>query len=379
MSNTGKLFDVVGKLKTFGVKIGDLDLIKETIVTAEITFRNDVPVLLARLIITDVLDMNNQVIWRNIPVKIYYVDFYDKILDLEFYITNISEGYTEDFKKTYIIDLQDKFSHVLSTSYLSKSFNTDIISAINSYITELKLTSFKTEFESSSETSAFTVPKNINNLQFFMTELFKRGYSFYRTRNAIVIKHLSNLIPSKLSMNSDEKMPYMTKSSNQFYKNKISAVTVQFNKRDITPPITKSIAYNPVTKNIDYNDDNDNSYYYLGNDIVNLQNTLAGSFKGKLEITQPHLNFDMHKLLMKTSFMHGTEIEIVIPGFNSNEVNQIYKIEISGNKATAESQTSGNMIISGKYICNTIMDKLMGDTLIQKIHLYRTDMNKKVK
>ena len=377
--STGKLFGVIGKLKTYGVKIGDLDLIKESIVTAEINFRNDVPVILGRLIITDIIDMNNQVVWRNTPVKIHYIDIYDKILDLEFYITNIIEGYTEDFKKTYIIDLQDKFSHVLSCSYLSKSFNTDIITALNSYITELKLTSFKTDFESISETLKFTVPKNINNLTFFMTELFKRGYSFYRTRDNIVIKHMSKLVPSKLIQNNADKMPYMTNSSNQFYKNKINAVTVQFNKRDSTPPITKSIAYNHETKNMDYSDDNDNSPYYLGNDIINLQTTLAGSFKGILEITQPHLNFDMHKLLMKFSFMRGTEIEIVIPGFNSNEINQIYKIEISGNKGSSESQTSGNMIMSGKYVANTIMDKLIGDTLIQKIHLYRTDMNKKVK
>lgn len=43
-----------------------------------------------------------------------------------------------------------------------------------------------------------------------------------------------------------------------------------------------------------------------------------------------------------------------------------------------DSQVSGNVVVGGKYISQTITDKMIGDSLIQKIELQRVDLTKKL-
>jgi len=379
MSNTAdRVLNAGTKLKSYSVKIGNINLIKETISSLELSFRNDTPVILGRLIIDDLYDMNSQIIWKDISVNVFYMDVFDKLFSNDFYVIGISETYDEQYKKKFVLDLQDKFSYTLQNSYLSKSFKSDIITALKAYITELKLSSYKTDFDDIKTVQEFVIPKNIDNLSFFIMELTKCGYVFYQTKEKIVIKHISNIEPKKLIENDPGK-PFKNETSNQLYKNRISGIRTFFLKRKSIPPITKSIAYNPEKKVMGLSSDNDNSVYYLSDDPLNLQKiSTGGGYNGTKEIYQVHLNFDEHKLHLREAFMRQSEIEIIVNGYIKNDVNQIYELDLKGNSSGSEQQAKGNTVINGKYISNTVMDKLVGDSLIQKIHLYRADLTKKI-
>jgi hypothetical protein len=378
MSNSDKVLNAGNKLKSYSVKIGSIDLVKEVISSIEISFRNDVPVVLGRVVFNDLYDMNSQLVWRDVSVKVFYMDMFDKSVDMEFYITEIKEVYDDSFKKNYVLELQDKFSYTLGHSYLSKSFKADPVTALKKYIDELKLSSYKTDFDSISTTSEMVVPCHVDNLTFFLGEFYRRGYSFYQTKEKIVIKHIDKLRPKSLPENDPGK-PYKNETDNQLYKNKITAMKTFFLRRDAIPAVTKSIAYNPAKKSMDSSTDNDNSAYYLSDDAFNLQNvTPGGGFHGTKVITQSHLNFDQHRLVLKDSFVRQSEVEIVVNGYVKNDVNQIYELELKGNQAGGEQQAKGNTVIGGKYVSNTVMDKIVGDAIVQKIHLCRADLTKKI-
>lgn len=378
MSNSDKILNAGNKLKSYSVKIGDIDLVKEVISSIEISFRNDVPVVLGRVVFDDLYDMNSQLVWRDVTVKVFYMDMFDKSVDMEFYITEIKEAYDDSFKKKYVLELQDKFSYTLGHSYLSKSFNADPVTALKKYIDELKLSSYKTDFDTVSSSSAMVVPCHVDNLTFFLGEFYRRGYSFYQTKEKIVVKHIDKLKTKSLPENDPGK-PYKNETDNQLYKNKVTAMKTFFLRRDAIPAVTKSIAYNPAKKAMDSSTDNDNSAYYLSDDAFNLQNvTPGGGFHGTKVITQSHLNFDQHRLTLKDSFVRQSEVEIVVNGYVKNDVNQIYELELKGNQAGGEQQAKGNTVIGGKYVSNTVMDKIVGDAIVQKIHLCRADLTKKI-
>lgn len=378
MSNADKVLNAGNKLKSYSVKIGDIDLVKEVISSIEISFRNDVPVVLGRVVFDDLYDMNSQLVWRDVSVRVFYMDMFDKSVDMEFYITEIKEAYDDSFKKKYVLELQDKFSYTLGHSYLSKSFNADPVTALKKYIDELKLSSYKTDFDTVSSSSAMVVPCHVDNLTFFLGEFYRRGYSFYQTKEKIVVKHIDKLKTKSLPENDPGK-PYKNETDNQLYKNKVTAMKTFFLRRGAIPAVTKSIAYNPAKKAMDSSTDNDNSAYYLSDDAFNLQNvTPGGGFHGTKVITQSHLNFDQHRLTLKDSFVRQSEVEIVVNGYVKNDVNQIYELELKGNQAGGEQQAKGNTVIGGKYVSNTVMDKIVGDAIVQKIHLCRADLTKKI-
>jgi hypothetical protein len=378
MSNSDKVLNAGNKLKSYSVKIGSIDLVKEVISSIEISFRNDVPVVLGRVVFNDLYDMNSQLVWRDVSVKVFYMDMFDKSVDMEFYITEIKEVYDDSFKKNYVLELQDKFSYTLGHSYLSKSFKADPVTALKKYIDELKLSSYKTDFDSVSSSSELVVPCHVDNLTFFLGEFYRRGYSFYQTKEKIVIKHIDKLRPKSLPENDPGK-PYKNETDNQLYKNKITAMKTFFLRRDAIPAVTKTVAYNPATKTMASSTDNDNSAYYLSDDAFNLQNvTPGGGFHGTKVITQSHLNLDQHRLVLKDSFVRQSEVEIIVNGYVKNDVNQIYELELKGNQAGGEQQAKGNTVIGGKYVSNTVMDKIVGDAIVQKIHLCRADLTKKI-
>lgn len=380
MSNTSdRVINAGTKVKSYGIKIGGVDLIKETIASIELSFRNDTPVVLGRLLIDDLYDMNSQVIWKDVVVKVFYMDVFDKFLDMECFITGITETYDEQFNKKYVIELQDKYSYKLQNSFLSKGFNTDLVSALKKYMEELGLTSYKTDFDAISKVEEFAVPKHIDNLTFFIMEFAKRGYTFYQTKEKIVVKHIDKLRPKQDLVENDPGKPFKNETDNQLYKNRISSMRTFFIKRKSVMPITKTFAYNPGSKSMVSTSDNDNSPYYLSNDPINLQTSSGGGYTGVREIYQTHMNFDQHRLNMKESFMRQSEVEIICNGYIKNDVNQVYELELKGNPAGGEQQAKGNTVISGKYVSNTVMDKLVGDSLIQRIHLYRADLTKRIK
>jgi hypothetical protein len=362
-----KIFTTANKLSDYSVKIGEINLIKECIISVEIIYDNSSPKILSSVIFDDLYDMNLQQEWNETTVQINYIDVFETQVQHDFIIVDIIEKYNNQNDKFFIIKLQDKFSYILEHSFLSKSFNTNIINAIEEYITELNLENYNYDFSSLTENYNFIISKHIHNLESFQIELRKQGFSFYQTKNAIVIKSLTDLIPSSLPING----LYLNETDNQLYMNRIIELRNIFNRRNQTPPSTRAVAFDLSTKTIQSLESNDITDYILNTDITNPQDTY-----GILDIYQIHLNFNQNKKEMKDRFLSRGNVEIVVNGYGKNDLNQIYELKLKGNKSTADLQSKGNQIINGKYISTHIIDKIVADTMIQKITLMRADLTK---
>lgn len=374
-----QVFNVSNKLKAYNITIGEIELIKETIQSIEVSYKNYTPVVLAKIVINDLYDLNLQHDWKDLTVNIYYMDIYDEFVDKNFTILNIHEKYDDKKNKSFVIEMQDTFSYTLEHSFLSKSYNSEPVAALEEYIEYLEINELIEEFDFSNieETYYFSIPKNISNLDWFIFELNKFGYSFYQGKNIISIKSLEDLIPSSLIINEDN-LPFTNETDNPLYKNKIYEMQAQFLKRKNIIPLTKSLAYNFNTKVMDFTSENDNSIYDLADGDFNLQDSISNNeLNGYKYFIQQHLNFDEHDKKLKESYINAVNIEIITNGYIKNDINQLYELELRGNISTSDSQSKGNTILNGNYIGSIIIDKIIGDNMIQKIYLKRSDLTKR--
>jgi hypothetical protein len=373
-----KIFKASNKLNNHNVIINTVGadpfkLITEVIISVEIETKNNTPVITGRLIVDDLYDLNSLVPWETSTITVEYTDLFEDNYAKNFVITKIIEGVDDAFKKTFIIELQDTFSYKLSKSFLSKGFNSSLTTALKEYIKYLELDD-DLDIEDSLEFINFVVPKNISNLDFFVNELRNYGFIFYQNKTSIIVKSVANLAVSALPDNSDK--IYLNETDNQYYKNKIIDLQVGFMNREDVDHKTRSIAFNNLTKTIDIDDTNDLSPYYLGDNNINLQETEnIQDLTSLKDVTQSHLDFNKHLLNMHDSFNKQSTIEMIVNGYVINDINQIFELKLKGNLGTNTTQDAGNKIINGKYVSHTVVDKIIGDTLIQKIKLHRVNMN----
>lgn len=359
-----QIFNAANKLKNYDVTIDDVSLIKECIVSVEISYVNNTPEVIARLLFNDLYDMNLLRTWRDCEVNVSYIDVYDKAVSKDFVITNVTEKYSTENEKLFVIDMQDKFSYTLDNSFLSKGFKTNPLTALQEYISyfEFEDETFLSEF---TENYNFTVPKNMSNLKFFLSEFSRYGYTFYQDKSGICVKSLTDLLPESLVFNG----LYLNETDNQLYKNKIISLKSSLNNRGYILPQTRSLYYDLYNKNIIHYTDNDNDKYSINTDSFNLQST-----DGFKDVCQSRESDGKQTLFLKESFMRQSELEMVVNGYSSNDINQQYQIHLRGNKSTSDSQAKGNLIVNGYYISNEVTDKIVGDTLIQQIKLGRSDL-----
>lgn len=366
------LFSAANKLKSYTINIGGTILNKEAIISSEVAYTNNSPKVICSLVIKDLHDLNLIHDWKTINVIITYVDIFDEDVEETFIIKDISEEQNDRYEKFLYLELQDIFSYKLENSFLSKSFKTNAIDALKKYITHLGIDSYKeVEFSNSSKVLNFTVPENINNLEWFMLELNKYGFKFYQTKDKICVKSYEDLIPSNLSENNPGKL-YLDETSNQLYMNKIYDSKMDHLKRECKPDITRYLAFDINTKTIKYDESNNIDELLLNDDDYNILDS-----SGKKDYYLTHLDFNQSKSMMKDNLLTTNEILIVVNGYKKNDLNQIYELKLRGNKSNTESQNKGNMILSGKWISQRVTDKIIGDSMVQKIILNRADMVKK--
>lgn len=368
------IFNAANKLRHYDVSIGGISLVKECIISFEAAYHNNTPVVPGRLVFNDLYDMNRQVVWRDTTVKVYYMDIFDQSATKEFVVTGVNESSDTMGHKTLILSLQDKFSFVLQHCYLTKSFNSDPGTILNSYVSQLgldQITGYSADMSSISGNVAVVVPKSTNTLDYLLTEFYKRGYSWYQTKkNTTVIKYIDDIVPSSLPENDPGK-PYKNETDNQLYKNKIIDIKTSFMNLDKIEPTTTAVAFDPSTKSVLKSGVSDVTSLSLSNDTVDLQSKF---YTGNREVFQSTTNFDHQRMITKDSLMKQSEVQIVVNGYVKNDLNQLYELELRGNVSTADSQAKGNMVNNGKYVSSVVVDKMVGDTLIQKIHLGRADL-----
>lgn len=372
------IFNQTSKVAGYGVQLGTLNLTKDSIISLEVSYRNDTPKVLCNLIINDIYDLGSYLVWRDQKVTIHYMDIFNNYTKKEYNILHIEEAYNDVKEKILTLELQDSFSFMLEHTFVSKGFATNPVLALTSYINDyLKLT-YVTDTTSVIDFTTwagtnynFVVPNNVNALDWFLFEFKKYGYTFYQTKTKICVKSLKDLVPSGLPLNDDTH--FTNEAENQFYKNFIHEIKILFNNVKAILPKTKSLAYNRDKKIMATYEINDTTQYKLNDDSFNLQLNF-----GSQHVGQHHLDFNEHELTLKKSFLNQAMLHIFVPGFIKNDLNQLYDVKLSGNKGIVTSQTNGNVILGGKYISHAIADKLIGDSLIQKIELHRADLTKKL-
>lgn len=370
MKNNG-LFNISNKLKSYSVQIDKYDLLDEMIISIDINYQINTPKITGILIINDIFNLNDVVTWADTLIKIQYMDLFDNLTSKIFKVININEYRFNINGKGLLINLQDTFSYGLEKSFLSKGYNDTPGNALDDYIKELKLnTDYTLDFSKIEDKKSFIVPKSKNNLDFFTSEFFKYGYNFYQSKDKVNLKSQKDQELSKLYEHTDT---FVDVTDNQLYMNRIIEYRVLGTNRDQIQPKTRSFAFDHNSKSMIFYNNNSNSKFVLNDDETNLQDT-----QGYRDIYQQHLNFDQHDRTLKESLLKQGQIEMIVNGYNKNDLNQIYNLSIKGSSASKESYNKGNTIINGKYLSTQITDKIMGNSFIQKIKLERADAQKKV-
>lgn len=362
------IFSVANKVKSYEVTIGELTLVSDVIVSFEVCFKNDTPKVQAKLLIDDLYDMNAQLNWNETEVYVKYIDLKDHTTSFIFKITKINQFEHQTHRKALELELQDSFSYALEHSFLSKGFTSSTTNALSQYIDNLGISGYATDFTDSDDAESFTVPKNIDNLTFFLDRLYHSGYYFYQTRNGVFVKSLEDLAMGSLAENDDV---FYDETDNQYYKNRILASRPITNDRSNVLEKTRSFYYDFDTKNIIYDETNDQSQYVVNSYDDDIQDT-----NGFIDVYQEHGNFNEHTRKLRDSYFSKNRIEIVTNGFGKNTLHQKYTLQLRGNKGRAESQQLGNESLGGVYVSYKIIDKIVGDSFIQKIFLERPDLNR---
>lgn len=364
--NNERVFTPSNKLKSYSLKIGDIELVHDAIISMEFSYKNDSPIVMGKILINDLYDMSQLVDWKSIDVQVLYVDMKSESTEKRFRITQIKEYEHSNYKKAFQLCVQDTFSYKLKHSFLSRGFNTSIINAFQQYLDYLDLNDFDTDFSSMTTTESFTVPKSMNNLDFFINKFKMNGYYLYQNQDSICVKSLSDLSVNSLPENDGL---FTNETDNQYYKNRIIASRTHLNDRERVIPKTRSLAFDVNSKKFLYESNNDKTSLSLNDDIDDIQDDV-----GFRDVYQQHLNFDEHNVMIRDSFLSQNGIELVVNGFKKNTLNQIYDVHLRGNVSTTETQMKGNIIMNGKYVSKRINDKIIGDSFIQKIHLERADI-----
>ena len=354
-------------------------LISEEIMSFDCKIERHNPSIYGNLIMYDKGDIANIVDLKTASVKVYYVDNYDGVFYRTFKIINIAESYNNTKSKVYNFKLRDDVSYFLDNLYISKSYSTSRSSAISSIINEYKLNSLLSstklvyEAEDDKIKGNLVLNKNLSVLDFFEKEFNRIGYSFFQNKKGLYIKNKDKLLPNSLPIISGV---FSQIATNQLYKNKIyefSNIPAQKEELDKMPKqnsyyfdITKKQII-PITDNIT----SLQSSITMNKNSEDIQETTG--FKAKF---QNRMDNSQQKNDIMERFLHLSKSKMVVNGYVVNDINKIIEMEMLGNKGSSSTQTEGNIVSSGKYVVLSVIDKIIGDKMLQLIEVGRSDSGK---
>lgn len=365
----------------FDDSIKQLKLSTQEVITFEMKYARNSPIIHGYFIFNDLHDVLSNIDIKKCAIEVYFNDHYNGNFLRRFKVIEMAEAYSKSRSKAYSLFLIDEISYELNNIYISKSFSGSRVDAFKSILSEYKIydliskNTLKSDFESDTKqnNTSFVLSTNMSFLDFFIAEFERIGYSFYQTRDGIYIKNFDNLLPSKLIEVPGE---FTQECSNQLYKNIILEVANNpgSNSSAIANPNKKSYYFDENQKKMVPITDTFDSLkgdLSMNNDVRNLQSNsgIKASFQNRTDNSQ-------HKNQIRESYLETFKIEIIVNGFVQNDINKIYNVQLQGHKGTAKTQIEGNVISSGKFVGLSVTDKIIGDKLIQRIVLGRSDSQK---
>lgn len=365
-----EIFDKNGK---------SVKLPREYVPTFESFFKRHSPSVYGMLLYIDRLDLTKQIDIKTASLKVYYTDLFDKMFYRTYKIINVNEMKSSNDLKMFEFKLRDTVSYFLDNLYISKSFTGSRVSALKQIFSENNLESYlsptKLKFETEDDViiGNLVLNKNLSVLDFFEKEFHRIGYSFYQDKSGVYVKNKENLFPGKVPEIKDA---FSQRITNQLYKNKIyELVTIPANKEEIDKqPKQESYYYDIESrqmKKISANIDSLQKQISLNKDNSDIQETVG--FKAKF---QNRYDASQQKTDILEQFLRLSVSKIVVNGYVDNDINKVVELELLGEKGNTKSHLTGDVVSSGKYIILSVIDKIIGDKMIQMLEVGRSDTGK---
>ena len=378
---TNKSPEISSILKFVQIKILDADkkeyeVMNEEMLSFECCYKRHQCSIFGELVVADKGDISNIINLKTATVQVYFVDNFDEYVYRTFKIININESYNNKNSKIYNFKLRDEVSYFLNNLYISKSFTGSRCSAMKEIISEYSLESLLTntklifETEDDGITGNLVLSKNVSVLEYFEKEFDRIGYSFFQTKKGLYIKNKDNLLPNTLPLIDGV---FSQIATNQLYKNKIyefKNIPAQKEELDKTPK-QQSYYYDIAQKKMI--PINDNIDTLQGDLTMNKNSTDFQETVGKKAKFQNRMDNSQQKNDIRERFLQASKSRIVVNGYVNNDINKIIEMELLGNKGNTSTQTEGNVVSSGKYIILSVIDKIIGDKMLQLIEVGRSD------
>lgn len=359
-------------IKRHRILVGEYEVSEEYLVSLEIAYDNETPVINGTLVFEDIFNINDGNL-KDASVSIEYFDQNDDFFNKSFVILNVAEQENDKKEKVIFIELQDTFSYKFDKSFLSKSFSSTPKDALLTYIKLLGLDDIDIDASEMDTAYDFVIPSNQSNLKSFLSEFKKNGFLLYQTKKGISLKSTEDSLAKNLTLNDQDQRVFTDKGTNQYYENRIHNSTKQYLRRYLSPPKSCACAYDISTKTMKRYENNNIEEFSINNSKINLQED-----SGTVNIYQQHTNFEEHRMSMMNMFSNQNETQITTCGRVKNDIMQVYDVSFIGLKTNVGDFTEGNTPVSGKYVSHRIVDKIIKKTFVQKIILKRVDMQKRI-
>ena len=360
------------------ITINDIELKADTILDAEIVWKDDFNIT-GYVIFNEMYNITTQAnIKAGSSILWYQADMYDEFYSREFIITNVKEVKDKN-NKTIELEFQDKVSWTLANTFESKNYSgkrvSDIIKDVNIpnivYGFPINI-----DIENTDIKTSLIVPGNVSLLSFIQEELNKEGFILYQDKKNIKLVNTQNLMPSELPTN---KFIYKEISDNSLYGFMIMDYHINHNNIEKTNTVKNQtvLIYDPRTKQMVQENSSLSDIY---SEIKTTNNVTDNSqlTTGSQYTTQEYLGVNNLFKELYMTYLENTSLSIAVPGnIMYNKRFQITDIILMGNPNIQEEIDTGDIKLSGKYICTQIVDKILpGQKFIQKLIINRIDYDK---
>jgi hypothetical protein len=380
---TESIFNESTILRAITVWINDVELLNEDVMSVDMKWSFDGIAVVGKLLFKDTLEVASQKVFDGkTTVRIYVKDIYDEVFEKTFIVTDINNQESGDRWKIYSLTLIDRISFLLNNTYMSKGFNTDIVTAIDEVFTHLKIPDImkedKMEFIKGEckDISNIVIPQDRSLMEYFTDYLRYRGMRWWQTRSAFIIDKVVFNELEPIKDDEDKPIIYSNATTNQEYGFRINDFSTSYNdllSMNDVRPVIKSYAYDFEKRSMQLDALNLTDVYDTikmnDQDCSNLQKTTGA----RMDI-QNSLNTDSQKLDIEDTYMINNILEIVVPGnFKYSRVGELMHVALKGNPLYTESALEGDTFHSGVFFISQIADKIIADKMIQKILLKRID------
>lgn len=378
---------------SFKLQVNDIDIPIDDVITVEfknsffefglngiITIKDSFSLINSELITFD----------GSTTITLTINDFFRDYKKWIFTVVDMKIDKTNPRVNNIIFIVTDVLNYKLTNTYISKSFNTNIVSAFaqifdqykyNEILSQIKLI---TEFNANNVKSEhFTISSNINLYDFFKSQFRLNNVRIFQDNYKLYVKQfkLSDIKSNfPIKKPNGNELNYTNMVCNNDYAFKIhDYLKLNMSKSNMIDfsPLQEVIRFN--NKTIDRQTVNLTDFY---NDLLlnnndtfrNLQDTAGKRSSVRVD------SVDAQKYDLFNTFIQNEGLQIVVPGnIKYNNVGYIVKVKLSDKSSYKSQQLSGDITGSGLFLVTEIRYKFFKDIFIQRMTLNRFDSPKALK